>query len=154
MTTHWKRLVNPDYIGAYSLDPGQEVTVTIERVEKRLVKGTDGKQEHCIVADLKGNKPMILNRTNCKTIAKVYDTPFIEEWAGKQVVLYATKVKAFGEQVEALRIRPVKPELELLTPEHPRWEGAKKSLKEGKVTIETIKQNFKITKENETKLQN
>jgi len=154
MTTHWKRLVNPDYIGAYSLEPGQELTVMIEKVEKRLVKGVDGKQEHCIVADLKGQKPMILNRTNCKMIAKVYDTPYIEEWAGKKITIYAAKIKAFGDMVEALRIRPIAPALPELNPSHPKWEDAKTALKENKVTIETIKQNFKLTKENETKLQN
>jgi hypothetical protein len=154
MTTHWKKLTNTDYIGAYSLEPKQELTVMIEKVEKRLVKGADGKQEHCIVADLKGQKPMILNRTNCKTISKVYGTPYIEEWAGKSITLYAAKVKAFGELVEALRVKDVIPNLPELTPAHEKWAGAKEAIKAGTYTIEQLKKHFKITPENESKLQN
>ena len=39
------------------------------------------------------------------TISKVYDTPYIEDWAGKYISIYIARVKAFGETVEALRIR-------------------------------------------------
>ena len=48
---------------------------------------------------------MILNATNCKMISKIYDTPYIEDWVGKWISIYIAKVKAFGEVVEALRIR-------------------------------------------------
>lgn len=58
---------------------------------------------------------MILNRTNCKTIAKIYQTNFIEEWSGKKIQIYAELVDAFGEQVEALRVRPFAPNLQLPT---------------------------------------
>jgi hypothetical protein len=104
--THWKKLTNPLYIGAHDLQPGQEVKVTIKSVSKEAVKGPDGKDEMCIVAKLEGTqKPMILNKTNCKIIATNFGTPYIEEWAGKAVTIYAAKVKAFGEMVEALRIK-------------------------------------------------
>jgi hypothetical protein len=104
--THWKKLTSPLYIGSHDLQPGQEVKVTIESVSKEPVKGPDGKEELCIVAKLKGaQKPMILNKTNCKIIARVLDTPYIEEWSGKSVIIYSAKVKAFGEMVDALRIK-------------------------------------------------
>ena len=32
--THWKRLINPDYLGGYSLDPGQDKILTIGQVRK------------------------------------------------------------------------------------------------------------------------
>ena len=54
---------------------------------------------------------MILNVTNCKTIAKIYDSPYIEDWIGKYITVYSAKVKAFGETVEALRIRPKVPSM-------------------------------------------
>ena len=106
--THWKKLVNVNYIGAHDLQPGQEVKLTIESVAKELVKGADGKEEQCVVAKIKGTKPMILNKTNMKIITKVLDTPYIEQWAGKTIVVYAAKVKAFGEIVDALRVKAVK----------------------------------------------
>lgn len=104
--THWKKLTNPNYIGAYDLQPGQEVKITIKSVAKELVKGADGKEESCIVAKLEGTqKPMILNKTNCKIITKVLDTPYIEEWTGKSIIIYPAKVKAFGEMVDSLRVK-------------------------------------------------
>jgi hypothetical protein len=124
MQTHWKRLVNPDYIGAYSLDPGKDKIVTIIEVAKKRVKGTDGKEEECTVATLKDEKPFILNRTNCKTIAKIFNSPYIEDWAGKKITLYATTVKAFGDVVECLRIRGIKSELPKLIPKSDKWNQA------------------------------
>ncbi len=109
--THWKKLTNPNYIGAYALQPGQEPVVTIKTVAREMVTGPDGKKEECVVAHFeeRGVKPMILNATNMKTITKLYKTPYIEEWSGKRIQIYADKVKAFGEIVEALRIRPTVP---------------------------------------------
>lgn len=109
--THWKKLNNPDYLGAYALEEGQELTITIDYVRAEMVKGRDGKSEERIVAHFKENgvKPMILNATNCKTIAKLYNTPYIEKWSGKKITVFATMVSAFGDTTEALRIRPYAP---------------------------------------------
>lgn len=109
--THWKKLTNPDYLGAYSFQKDEEKILTIGRVRQEIVVGTDGKKEECTVARFQENeKPMILNATNCKTIAKIYNTPFIEEWVGKRIQIYVTQVKAFGDVVDALRIREKVPE--------------------------------------------
>ena len=52
---------------------------------------------------------MILNATNSKAIQKVAKTPYIEKWSGVKIQIYTAKVSAFGEQVDALRIRTVAP---------------------------------------------
>ena len=150
--THWKKLTNPDYLGAYSLDPGEERTVTIQKVVRAKVKGADGKEEECTVAHLLNEKPMILNATNCKTLAKVYDTPYIEEWTGKSVIVYAAKIKAFGEHMEALRIKNAKPEKPQLTPKHPKWNGAIDALRDGTATIDQIEARYSLTAPNREKL--
>lgn len=109
--THWKKLTNPDYLGAYSIEDGKDLILTIAYVRQEKVIGTDGKKEDCIVCHFsdKGAKPMILNVTNCKTISKLYGTPLIEEWAGKRIQIGIEKVKAFGDVVEALRVRAKRP---------------------------------------------
>ena len=111
--THWKKLFNPDYLGAYSLDDGKDVIGTITTVKKEMVIGPDARKEECMVAHFSeaGMKPMIINATNAKTITKLYKTPFIEEWSGRKIQIYSDKVKAFGEVVEALRIRPYIPKV-------------------------------------------
>ena len=108
MKTHWKKLQNPDYFGAWSLD-GKDLDVTIEKVVLEQVTGTDGKKEELPVAYLKGQKPLILNTTNSKMIAKVVGSSYIEDWAGKRITLYSTKVKAFGDTVDAVRVRSSAP---------------------------------------------
>ena len=61
-------------------------------------------------------KPLVLNATNSKTITKLLKTPYIEQWAGRKIQLYVEQgIKAFGDVVDAIRVRPFLPvEKELL----------------------------------------
>jgi len=106
---HWKQNFDYKYTGAYELQPNEERVVTIKMVCKEEVNSTDGKKSMCLVAYFEeSSKPMVLNKTNCKTIEKIY-SPFTDEWIGKKITVFAQKVKAFGDTVDALRIRPTRP---------------------------------------------
>lgn len=109
--THWKKLTNPDYLGVYALEPGKDIIGTIKSVGIEKVIGTDGKKEDCTVMHfVESNiKPMIVNVTNAKTMEKLFKTPYIEEWAGRKIQIGSESVKAFGEVVDALRIRKYLP---------------------------------------------
>lgn len=108
--THWKKLTNPNYIGSYAFNPGEEKPLSIKSVGQEEVTNPEGGKEFCIVAHFQQpEKPLILNKTNCKTIEKLAGTPDIEKWPGVGIILYVQRVKAFGDLVEAVRIRPVKP---------------------------------------------
>jgi len=109
--THWKKLTNPDYIGAYALEPGQDIIATIKMVRTENVTGPDGKKEDCSVMHFieKEYKPMILNSTNAKTLEKLFKTPYIEEWSNRKIQIGVESVKAFGDVVDALRIRKFLP---------------------------------------------
>lgn len=111
--THWKKLQNPDYLGAYALEPGQDLIATIKSVGEETVIGSDGKKEDCTVVHFveRDIKPMILNVTNAKVISKIYKTPYIEDWSGCKIQIFVAQVKAFGDVVDALRIRPYAPEV-------------------------------------------
>lgn len=154
--THWKKLTNPNYIGAYCLDPGQELNVTIQKVVREIVTGPDGKKEECTVAYLKDQKPFILNATNSKAITKALDTPYIEQWAGKTITVYSAKVKAFGDVVDALRVKLKAPVIKLpeLHPGHQKWAAAMGAMANGNTTIDDIKRNYFLTPENEKTLCN
>ena len=112
MKTHFKKLTNPNYIGSHDLldEKGNkiEITVTISKIQKELLNSAEGKQGECVVCYFQGaKKPMVLNKTNMKIIRNLHGTPFIEEWIGKKVTLMSVKVKAFGEMVDAIRIKSV-----------------------------------------------
>jgi hypothetical protein len=114
--THWKQLKNPDYIGAYALQPGEELILTIKSCLEQVV-GTDGKKQDCLVMHfMEQVKPMILNNTNAKTITKIHGTPYMEQWSGKLIQIFARKVRAFGEDVDALRIRDFVPKKVTIDP--------------------------------------
>ena len=109
--THWRKMTNPNYMGAYSLDEGRDVVLTIAYVRQEDVIGSDGKKEECAVCHFKERdfKPMILNVTNMKAIAKVVGSPYIDDWPGHRVQIGTESVRAFGTVTDALRIRPEKP---------------------------------------------
>jgi len=101
--------MNPNYLGAYALEPNEDLVVEITEVKTESVMNADGRNEECLVAHLKDQKPLIVNKTNAKAIAKVAGSNYIEDWKGKQIALYISNVKAFGELVEAIRVRTVPP---------------------------------------------
>lgn len=156
--THWRKLTNPNYIGAYELMQGDkaiDLVVKITSIKREEVKGEDGKKDQCTVAQLEGHKPFIINATNAKTITKIYGTPYIEDWVGKRITLYVAKVRVAGETVDALRIRPTEPKtpvLPELTPTHPKWNGAKQALKDKTTTMDAIKKAYTLSAENEKAL--
>ena len=151
MKTHWKKLTNPSYLGAYDFQPSEERILTIKEVRQEEVKGSDGKSEECIVAYFTEGKPMILNVTNCKAIAKAYDTNFIEDWKGLNVTLYVTTVSAFGQVVEALRIKPIQPKAKPSLSDD-RFKKALKALQDGKVTIESITSQYELTESQQSQI--
>lgn len=106
---HWKKLTNPDYLGAYALDPDEDVILTIKSVAKERFTGTSGKVEEGLVVHFEEDKPLICNKTNAKAISKAVGSPYLNDWIGKRIACYIAKVDAFGERVEAVRVRPITP---------------------------------------------
>jgi hypothetical protein len=89
---------------------GKTVTVVIDKIDPRHeLKRQDGSAEKKPVMYLRGSwKPMVLNKTNGKIIAKLYG-PEVTEWVGKPIQLRAEKVSSFGATVDAIRVVPSKP---------------------------------------------
>lgn len=152
MKTHWKKLTNPDYLGAYSLGDKKEEVIKILSVSKEMVKGTGGTSQECIVAKVHNNKPMILNKTNCKIIQKMTGTPFIEDWKGLSVTIYVAQVSAFGDVVDALRVRSKLPVIQKPTIANERFEKALIMIKAGNEQVKKDLAKFSLTPEQASKL--
>lgn len=154
--THWRKADKTDFLGACDLDEGNDITLTIAKVEikEAKVRGTKGLFR---IATFKENvKPMILNVGNAKIVKGFANNdPFIENWTNIPITLYVIdNAKLGGETVEALRIRPMKPKLqkEELTPEKTnKWQNAIKALKDGKL-IKDIEAFYFISEETKAKL--
>ena len=150
--THWKKLINPEFIGAYSLPEGQDLTVVIDYVQLQEITGTGGKKEDCTVAHLQGEKPMILNVTNSKSIAKLYG-PFIEDWAGKRITLFASTTRLAGETVECLRIRPKVADRVAKPISDIRLADAIRAIKKGDYNTDKLRTNHMLSAAQEKLLQ-
>lgn len=153
MKGHWKKQFNYEYLGSYSLDGKREVIATISELAQDKVVGQQGRKEDCFVVHFKEfSKPMILNRTNSKAIEKVSGSGLVEDWIGVQVTLYVEKnVKAFGEQVDALRIRDTKPTRQTMTDEI--FNQMEFAIGEGKgKQVEMAMSKYKMSKNQEKQL--
>ena len=106
-----RRMFDSRYLGNWDL-LGQDVTVTIERVEGGIVEGEKGRKDRAPIVHLKGwPKPWVLNKTNMKTIYAIHGTLKASELRGKRVTLYATQCKGkSGDMVDCIRVRPTMPE--------------------------------------------
>jgi hypothetical protein len=148
MKTHFKKLRNPNYIGSWDLADAngnfQDLTVTITGAVKELVHDGKGGQEECSVVQLKGLKPMVANSTNLKMIAKVTGSPYIEDWAGKQIILTVKQVKAFGEIHDAIRVKNEKPVKPAMTASHANYALVVAAVKSGKTRPE-IESKYSVT---------
>ena len=106
---------NPNYLGSWDLEelPNREAVLIIDQIRDEEVV-TNGKTEVCTVAHWtdKAFKPMILNVTNKKAIARLYKTKDTEKLKGKAVAIGIDRVKAFGDVHDALRIRHRVPQVQ------------------------------------------
>ena len=98
---------------------------------------------------------MIVNVTNSKAISKVAGSSYIEDWRGVSVSLYTTEVNAFGEVVEAVRIRQTAPKITkpTLSPDHPKWSEAVAAIQSGSTTIAKVRGHYTLSSDNARTLQ-
>jgi hypothetical protein len=96
---------------------GKERTFKILRVTRLTSEMVSGnkrevkKQPKLELADAKGQPlplPLLLNKTNAKTIAQMYgNNP--AQWVGKLVTLFPTSTSVGGEERDCIRVRPKVP---------------------------------------------
>ena len=97
---------------AYDLEDaqGRDVVVQIEKAWGGEVTGDKGrKSKKPIIKFVGRDKTLALNKTNGKTIAKLYGKDGTK-WAGKWIALFVSTVDYDGETRDCIRIRPRQPE--------------------------------------------
>jgi predicted DNA-binding antitoxin AbrB/MazE fold protein len=110
--THWKMHFDYEYIGSHNLKEGEEVVVTIKKVLDEMVFDTQENSEKkklVVHFEEQPDLKMILNVTNAKTLERLLKTPHIDKWKGRKIQLYAADIRAFGQDMKALRIRDFLP---------------------------------------------
>ena len=87
-----------------------DVVVTVVKVgQKNLAKEGDEPEMKWLVKFEEFAKPMVLNMTNIKRLAKACRSEDTDEWSGKQAILYVDPdIEFAGNVVGGLRIKPKK----------------------------------------------
>lgn len=150
--THYRKVFDSPYLS--SADVVGQVQLTIARVTQEVDKTKKSKdvfntvyfQEREIRQGEK-LKPMILNATNSKMLAKITGTPFIEEWGGTRITVYVDPNVKFGrETVEGLRVMRAQ-ERKTLTPEMAQvWANAKEAYLRDR-SLEKVLQRYEMSEE-------
>lgn len=161
---HYRAVFKSDHLGVADLEEfieqGRKLIFTVKEVKQyNLIDGD--KKSGVVVAGkrISANiayfvdpiKPMVLNATNSKIMKSFADgkSSFVDDWKNKTIELYIdSSVKMKGQIVGGVKIRPVQPKLTKpeLTPEHPRWDEAKKAVSEGK--LEGVLKVYSISEAN------
>ena len=144
--THWKIYHNPDYIGAYAFQPGERKIVTIKSVAQEAVKSQRGSEDCLVIHFKQKERPLICNVTNSKAIEKVSGSGYIEDWPGTTIELYVTEVQAFGDTVEAVRVKQTAPIIDKpeLNESHAAYAKVVEAVKNG-FTRDQIEQKYTVT---------
>ncbi|AGO48357.1 hypothetical protein Phi10:1_gp016 [Cellulophaga phage phi10:1] len=141
----------------------KKLIFTIEDARYETGVDVSGNKTDGYFVKFKGQKKeMVLNSVNRKTLADLAKIKGFEgaerynigNWIGFTIELFVDrKVKMMGSIVDGIRVRPAFPILEKpeLTPEHKRWEDAKKAVKAGK--LESVTSKYKLSEENLTLIQ-
>ena len=129
--THYRKVFDSPYLS--SADIVEPVTLTIAKVTQETDKTKKSKDvfntayfKEAFIRPGEKLKPMILNATNSKMMDRLTGTPFIEDWAGKQITVYVDANVKFGrETVEGLRIRAAAQRRSLTPEQTTAWDNAK-----------------------------
>ena len=98
---------NPNYLGSFDLYdmPKTELTVTIKKIVDEEIVSERGKERTAVCYFAENYKPMILNSTNKKRLAKLFRSTDTDAMVGKRITIGVEEVKAFGDIHDALRIK-------------------------------------------------
>lgn len=112
-----------DMLFAHDLQ-GREVTVEIEKVYAGELIGEKGRKSRKPFIKIKGReKKLALNKTNGKTIARLYGKN-TDEWIGRLITLVPTTTEFGGETVDCIRVKPKVPTGKASAPPRPAADEA------------------------------
>jgi hypothetical protein len=107
-----------NYLKAGDLQ-GRTLRVTMDRVEVEQI----GQDRKPVLYFRNKQKGVVLNKTNATNIALMFGED-MDDWGGSDVELFPTMVDYQGRSVEAIRIRPVRPQKQAAPAAAPAKAGA------------------------------
>ena len=90
------------YLSAADLQ-GRQIQVIMDRVMMEQIRGEHGNEDKYVLYFQGKEKGLVLNVTNANTIAEFYGHE-TDEWTGRAITLYSTRVQFGNRMVDAIRI--------------------------------------------------
>ena len=152
--THYRKAFDSPYLSSADIVEPVVLTIRAVTLEKDKTKKTPDEfntaywvERH--IRPGEALKPMILNATNSKEMAKITGSPYIEDWQGVRVVVWVDKAVRFGKDtVEGLRLRPAPTRKEITPATAQAWQFAKNAyLRDG--NLEAVLAKADMTAENQ-----
>ena len=133
--THYRKAFNSPYLSSADIVEPTDLTISHVRLEPDKTKKTKDLLNTAYFKEReirKGEalKPMVLNATNSKMMAKMTGSAFLEDWTNIPIVVFVDSSVRFGKDtVEGLRITAQK-QKPTLTPENTNnWTNAVEAVK-------------------------
>lgn len=107
MLDTWEKILDPNFINAELIGPiGSERVVTIKDIDFREAynnrTNTKEKKQALILEEC---KPMLLNKTNIRTLIKLFGSDKPALCVGKKIVLYVIETSVGGHPTTGIRIK-------------------------------------------------
>lgn len=94
----------------------EDVVVTIKALEFETVGQKGDEEDKPVLYFREFKKGLVLNKTNCKTIAKLLGDE-TDDWEGKKITLFTVEVEYQGQQTLGIRVRSRLPKADAKTVE-------------------------------------
>lgn len=91
------------YLKGEELADTDDVTLTIEGTE---IKQFDDGTRKIVLSFGETDKKLVVNKTNALMISEVAGSKRADDWIGKRITLYGTKVEYGGRLTDGIRVRP------------------------------------------------
>ena len=91
------------FLKASDLPRNKDTAGTIEEVW--IDEVGKSREKKVIVQFQELDKPLVCNKTNCNTIAKLTGSRKFKDWIGHTIYLYRAETEFQGDPIEAIRIR-------------------------------------------------
>ena len=125
-----------NFLGGWSFEKGDEtLTITDVTTEEMYDSQNGGKKEAPCLHFKEKELPMVLNKTNADTVARVTGSEIPNDWIGKKIIVGQQKIRAFGKEQLVIRVRD----------EQPKAKAKKKATKDQVQEIENLIESGAIT---------
>lgn len=143
---HYKLVSKSPYLASWDLNSeNPKIVLTIDKVVQKMTEGLKENSKKNICYFKENVKPMIINTTNGKVISVLAGSKYVEDWSGLKIEITTKKVKAFGDEHDALRVSPKKIDVKKvkITKGHPKFEEIKNKYDSG-TSIDVIRKYYDI----------